>query len=140
MKSFNLTLALSAWVFFSGAAFGAGQDSSRRPAGNEKRPLILKMKRGSDTIRFSCLLSHAKPGCTAKFEARASQVATLRGDRIGRMTLVFPSGDGTDELELGSCALPETGTYTLRLSYGASMMSRDENDPPARYNWTLRVR
>jgi hypothetical protein len=140
MKSFEPTLALCAWVLFSGAALGAGQDPSRAPAGNEKRPLILKMKRGSDTIGFSCLLSPARPGCTAKFEARAGQVAMLRGDRIGSMMLVFPSGNGTDELELGPYALPETGTYTLRLSYGASMMSRSESDPPARYNWTLRVK
>jgi hypothetical protein len=140
MKSLELTLALGAWVLFSGATLGAGQDPSPRPAGNEKRPLILKMKRGSDTIGFSCLLSHARPGCTARFEARAAQVATLRGDRIGSMMLVFPSGDGTDELELGPYSLPETGTYTLKLSYGASMMSRSESDPPARYDWMLRVK
>ncbi|WP_330082947.1 hypothetical protein [Methylocystis iwaonis] len=134
MKHIKLILALGVGVFFSGIALAA----SCQP-GSEKCPLILKMKRGSDTISFSCMLSSAKPGCAAAFEARAGQVATLRGDPIAHENLVFPSGDGTDELELGPYTLPETGTYTLKLSYGASMMSRDANDRPAKYNWTLRI-
>ncbi|MBL1257136.1 hypothetical protein [Methylocystis sp. Sn-Cys] len=134
MKHINLILALGVGVFFSGAAYG----TSCQP-GSEKCPLILKMKRGSDKISFSCVLSPTKPGCAAKFEARAGQAATLQGEAIAHKILVFPSGDGTDELELGPYTLPETGTYTLKLSYGASMMSRDANDRPAKYNWTLRV-
>ncbi len=134
MKPIELILALGAGVFFSGAAHGAGCQP-----GSEKCPLILKMKRGSDTISFSCLLSSVKPGCAATFEARAGQAATLRGDPIARKILVFPSGDGTDEIELGPYTLPETGAYTLKLSYGASMMSRDASDRPATYRWTLRI-
>ncbi|KAF2992730.1 hypothetical protein OGR47_06720 [Methylocystis sp. MJC1] len=138
MKHIELILALGAGIFFAGVAHGAGEGAGCQP-GSEKCPLILKMKRGSDAISFSCVLSNAKPGCAARFEARAGQAATLQGDPIARKILVFPSGDGTDELELGPYTLPETGTYTLKLSYGASMMSRDANDRPAKYSWTLRI-
>jgi hypothetical protein len=134
MKFIELMLALGAGVLFSGVTHGAGC-----LPGSEKCPLILKMKRGWDTISFSCVLSSATPGCAAKFEARAGQAATLWGDPIAHKILIFPSGDGTDELELGPYTLAETGTYTLKLSYGASMMSRDANDRPAKYSWTLRI-
>ena len=81
--------------------------------GSEASPIVVKMRRGTDTIRLTGVLRQDRDCCAYLVKANAGQ--TLRWRVTGpavRVTITSPKGD-SDGPEPAAIPLPYTGAYVF---------------------------
>ena len=94
----------------------AGEASAAAP-GSQANPIVVRMKRGADSMRLTGVLRQNRDCCSYRFKARAGQTLdwTVQGPAI-RVTMTYPDGH-TDGPGLPA-AIPLTadGVYVFRVS------------------------
>jgi len=89
--------------------------AAARP-GSEHDPIVIHMKRGTDTITLTGELRQNVDCCTYLLKARAGQTLqyTVTGAAV-RATMTYPDGHG-DGPFAGTIPLPADGTYLFSIS------------------------
>ena len=90
--------------------------AAARP-GDEAHPIVLKMRRGTDSLTVHGVLRQNVDCCAYTFKAHAGQ--QLRWTESGaaaRMGIAYPDGDGINPGLPNPAALPQTGRYVLTVS------------------------
>jgi hypothetical protein len=81
--------------------------------GSAQDPIVVRMKRGTDTVTLTGDLKQNRDCCAYRFTARAGQslVWSLKGPAV-RATMVYPDGHMDGPL-VGAIALPADGAYVF---------------------------
>jgi hypothetical protein len=84
-------------------------------AGSAGHPIVVRMKRGTDTVTLTGHLKQNRDCCAYRFKARAGQtlVWDLKGPAV-RATMIYPDGHMDGPLP-GTIALPADGTYVFAI-------------------------
>ncbi len=107
-----MKIALVAAAMLTVASTAAGA----RP-GDTAHPIMLKMKRGTDSVTVRGVLRQSVDCCAYTFKAHAGQ--TLHWTEAGataRMGIAYPDGDGINPGLPNPVTLPQTGRYVLTVS------------------------
>ncbi len=94
----------------------AASSSFARP-GDTAHPIVLKMKRGTDSLTIKGVLIQDVDCCAYTFKAKAGQklywTETGAATRVG---LAYPNGDGINPGLPSPTDLPQDGAYVFTLS------------------------
>ncbi|MFI4973851.1 MAG: hypothetical protein ACHP84_04840 [Caulobacterales bacterium] len=85
--------------------------------GSTSDPIVVHMKRGTDSVTLRGRLSQQRECCAYSFSARAGQtlIWSVRGPAY-RVTIRYPNGDADGPGLPARIALPDDGTYIFRVS------------------------
>jgi hypothetical protein len=90
--------------------------AAARP-GDEAHPIVLKMRRGTDSLTVRGVLRQNVDCCAYTFKAHAGQqLHWTESGATARMGIAYPDGDGINPGLPDPAALPETGRYVLTVS------------------------
>ena len=83
-------------------------------AGSADDPIIVQMKRGSDTVTITGVLRQNRDCCAYRFKARAGQnlIWRVKGPAI-RVTMTYPGGNTDGPGLPGTIPLPADGVYVF---------------------------
>jgi len=91
-------------------ALGAGAQAA--PAGSATRPIVVKMKRGTDNVRLTGVLRPNRDCCAYVFKAHAGQRLVWRvSGPATRQVITFPDGHTDGPGLPNPLALPADGAY-----------------------------
>ena len=99
-----------------GLALMAGQAVAAAP-GSANNPIVVRMKRGSDSVRLAGVLRQNRDCCSYRFKARAGQTLnwSVSGPAI-RVTMTYPDGHIDGPGLPAAIPLPADGAYVFRVS------------------------
>lgn len=106
-----------AWAALGGVlALTAGQ-AVAAALGSEANPIVVRMKRGSDSVRLTGVLRQNRDCCSYRLKARAGQTLNWRviGPAI-RVTMTYPDGHIDGPGLPPAIPLPADGAYVFRVS------------------------
>jgi hypothetical protein len=85
--------------------------------GNAAMPIVLKMKRGTDTMTVHGVLRQNVACCTYVFKAKAGQkLHWTESGAVVRMVITYPDGHADGPGLPDPLPLPAAGAYTLAVS------------------------
>ena len=105
------------WASLVGVlALAAGQAVAAAP-GPVNHPIVVRMKRGSDSVRLAGVLRQNRDCCSYRFKARAGQTLnwSVSGPAI-RVTMTYPDGRIDGPGLPAAIPLPADGAYVFRVS------------------------
>lgn len=105
------------WASLVGVlALAAGQAVAAAP-GSVNNPIVVRMKRGSDSVRLAGVLRQNRDCCSYRFKARAGQTLnwSVSGPAI-RVTMTYPDGRIDGPGLPAAIPLPADGAYVFRVS------------------------
>jgi hypothetical protein len=98
------------------AIASVGTAVAARP-GDAVHPIVLKMRRGSDSLTVRGVLRQNVDCCAYTFKAHAGQqLHWTESGATARIGIAYPDGEGINPGLPNPAALPQTGRYVLTLS------------------------
>ena len=114
MRSFMRAGAIG--LVLSGVALASAGQALEQP-GSAADPIVLHMRRGTDSIRVHGLLQQGVDCCVYQFAAGSGQRLTVReSGAAARLLLTYPDGHIDGPGLADDTLLPGDGTYRLTVS------------------------
>jgi hypothetical protein len=105
------------WAALAGVlALTAGQ-AVAAASGSVNHPIVVRMKRGSDSVRLAGVLRENRDCCSYRLKARAGQTLNwMVSGPATRVTMTYPDGHIDGPGLPAAIPLPADGAYVFRVS------------------------